>query len=96
MARVVLVNYGDGTTGRRFDCPGCGNPHDIPVTGPKAWTFNGDDDRPTFGPSIFVNRERLNPTAHACHSHVRDGRIEYLEGTTHDLAGQTVDLPEVS
>ena len=29
-----------------------------------------------------------------CHSFVRDGRIEFLSDCTHDLAGQTVDLPE--
>jgi hypothetical protein len=29
-----------------------------------------------------------------CHSFIRDGRIEFLSDCTHDLAGQTVDLPE--
>ena len=28
-----------------------------------------------------------------CHSWVTDGRIEFLSDSTHDLAGQTVDLP---
>ena len=30
-----------------------------------------------------------------CHSFVRDGRIEFLKDCSHDLAGQTVDLPEI-
>ena len=29
-----------------------------------------------------------------CHSFVRDGRIEFLGDCTHDLKGQTVDLPD--
>lgn len=29
-----------------------------------------------------------------CHSFVTDGRIQFLGDCTHELAGQTVDLPE--
>ena len=29
----------------------------------------------------------------ACHSFVRNGKIEFLGDCTHDMAGQTVDLP---
>lgn len=29
-----------------------------------------------------------------CHSFVTDGRIQFLTDSTHELAGQTVDLPE--
>lgn len=29
-----------------------------------------------------------------CHSFVTDGRIRFLPDSTHELAGQTVDLPE--
>lgn len=31
-----------------------------------------------------------------CHSFVTDGRIQFLSDCTHALAGQTVDLPELS
>ncbi len=30
-----------------------------------------------------------------CHSFVCDGRIQFLSDCTHDLAGKTVDLPDV-
>lgn len=30
-----------------------------------------------------------------CHSYVTNGRIQYLGDCTHELAGQTVDLPEL-
>lgn len=30
-----------------------------------------------------------------CHSFVTDGRIQFLSDCTHELAGQTVDIPEL-
>ena len=32
---------------------------------------------------------------HICHSFITDGRIQFLNDCTHDLKGQTVDLPEI-
>lgn len=29
-----------------------------------------------------------------CHTYITDGRIQFLSDCTHELAGQTVDLPE--
>lgn len=88
---------------RVFDCPGCDEFHSIPVEGPKAWGFNGSDERPTFTPSILVRSTRhdwvdgkpVNPRSYVCHSFVTDGAIHFLTDCTHDKAGQTVDLPEV-
>ena len=31
-----------------------------------------------------------------CHSFVTDGRIQFLSDCTHELAGQTVDLPDIA
>lgn len=75
--------------------------------GPR-WGYNGDPDRPTFTPSILVRGverltddehrrvmagEKIDPRPSVCHSFVTDGRIRFLGDCTHDLAGQTVDLP---
>lgn len=30
-----------------------------------------------------------------CHSFITDGKIQYLSDCFHELAGQTVDLPEI-
>lgn len=109
MSRVIPVN--DGTTGElcgwMFECPGCDHGH-MPT---PSWAFNGDLERPTFSPSILVrgfdwptDEERARIMAgeevprrpFVCHSFVRDGRIEFLGDCTHPLAGQTVDLPELS
>lgn len=92
-----------------FDCPGCGaaGPHGgrkyVPVEGSCRWSWNGDLERPTLSPSIL---QRLPGAAamdlpvnavgeFVCHSFVRDGRIQFLSDSTHPLAGQTVDLPEL-
>jgi hypothetical protein len=94
-AKLHKVNP-DGTLhGWMFRCPGCElDPLDsglhCPTTG---WTFNGDMERPTFGPSILV-RWKAPEGEKVCHSYVRDGRIEFLGDCTHALAGQTVDLPD--
>jgi hypothetical protein len=73
--------------------------HVIPTTGPNAWGFNGDVDRPTFTPSVLVyETQHTDGAIHSprCHSFVRDGRIEFLSDCGHPLAGQTVELPEIA
>lgn len=74
----------------------------------NAWTWNGDLELPTFAPSVLVRghqwdtssgfhkpTHRVEPGEQTiCHSFVTDGRIQFLADCTHELAGQTVDLPE--
>lgn len=31
---------------------------------------------------------------YSCHSFIRDGKIQFLSDSTHELTGQTVDLPD--
>lgn len=69
-----------------FDCPGCLESHGVQLS---RWTWNGNVDRPSLSPSVHVRSPRV------CHSHVRDGRIEYLGDCSHELAGRTVELPEL-
>lgn len=82
-----------------FLCPGCQMLHGVridPASQHPRWDWNGDVNKPTFSPSILVQypwgeqREERR-----CHSFVRDGRIEFLSDCTHELAGQTVNLPEI-
>jgi hypothetical protein len=85
-----------------WNCPGCGEPHYVPTAGPKAWGFNGDMERPTLTPSVLVYPgHRLNDAGERvetprCHVFIRGGRIEFLSDSTHALAGQTIDVPEVT
>ena len=91
-------NKRDGDPDYYFQCPGCKCDHGIWVTpyyngNGATWSFNGDVNKPTFSPSIKVTC----PTPKRmliCHSFVKDGKIEYLSDCTHELAGQTIELPE--
>ncbi|CAL8476385.1 DUF6527 family protein [Caballeronia sp. S22] len=96
MAKIQITQNGDAL----FDCPGCGMLHVVYLKTPGRphWTFSGDVDRPTFSPSIAVHwteHPRTNPVNKVCHSFVTDGQIQFCGDSTHELAGQTVDLPEM-
>ena len=101
MLKAKLDEHHNGGASVLFDCPGCGMLH-APVIrvgiGPKrpCWEWNGSLDTPTFTPSILVTCDDYGPEHKRvlCHSFVTGGRIQFLGDCTHDLAGQTVDLPE--
>lgn len=80
-----------------IDCPACSMAHKFD----KRWTFNGNMELPTFRASMLVKWAKCDPVTNllikdiVCHSFVTDGKIQYLADCTHDMAGQTVDLPDV-
>ena len=76
-----------------FHCPGCDEPHPFEVAAPngQGWTWNGSVDKPTFSPSLLVHGQNGMPR---CHSFVKDGQIEFLSDCGHELAGQTVEIPD--
>lgn len=95
----LLIDEQPTFTFARFWCASCGHGHTVGVTGPGAWGYNGDDEKPTLTPSVLVyERRKTDGSIYSprCHSFVRDGRIEYLGDCGHELAGQTVDLLELS
>lgn len=74
------------------------SPH---ISWKDRWTFNGDFERPAFGPSLntWWGGENGIPL-HRCHSFIGingalPGQIKFLEDCTHALANQTVDLPDI-
>lgn len=88
-----------------FWCPGCDEAHQIDI---EKWDFNGNYDKPTFSPS-YLTWNDPNPKADPkhdptgkyrngsrCHSFIKDGQIEFLSDSTHNLAGTTVAIPEWS
>lgn len=75
-------------------CPGCDTAHGVPVQGPNAWGFEGTPDNPTLSPSVLVNGGQQNPGCPVCHCYVRAGKIQFLSDCTHELAGQTVEIPD--
>lgn len=82
-----------------FECPGCGGIHQVFIDDKHTdkegrviqWSWNGNPDKPTFMPSVFVSKD---DPRYRCHSWVKDGRIEFLMDSHHDLKGKTVDLPD--
>lgn len=80
-------------------CPGCaygrdaGGLHMLPVTGDASkrptWTWDGDLDAPTLSPSILTYASGEQPR---CHSFLRAGVWEFLDDSTHALAGHRVPM----
>lgn len=104
MAQLSKFLRSVGGGGLAFWCAGCKCAHVVWVgegPGPR-WSWNGDVDRPVFGPSVLVTyngpdagQGRAPPAV--CHTFVgcngaQPGQIVYLSDCTHALAGQTVDL----
>lgn len=83
-----------------IDCPGCGYMHawytkDGPFNDAgveQLWTFNGDLDSPTISPSLNVHAKS---NEHRCHSWIRNGTIEFLMDSFHQLKGKTVEIPDI-
>ena len=85
---VIVIN---GTL-LSFLCPGCKRLHtvNIDIEQSPVWIFNNDYHNPTFSPSICVRQSNNNN--YCCHSIVTDGKIQFFQDSTHELAGQTIDL----
>jgi hypothetical protein len=75
-----------------FWCPGCKCHHTFNVGREKrpVWTFDGNMDAPTFSPSLLYPDKTPR-----CHLFLRGGKLEFLSDCGHELAGKTVDLPDI-
>lgn len=73
-------------------CPGCENIHGFAVERPfhngAKWTFDGNEQRPTFAPSMNIGPGY-------CHYFLKEGRLQFLSDCSHAFAGKTVDLPDL-
>jgi hypothetical protein len=91
VAKFLPIQTNDGSEEWSFFCPGCQYAHWVRVKGERpCWTWNGDAERPTVSPSLFVDPNG----ARKCHSFIRDGKIEFLSDCHHALRGQTVEIPD--
>lgn len=77
--------------GRHYHwCPACRKLHPLP----DGWHFDGDVERPTFSPSF----KHTSGPAHArrvCHYFLTAGLLRFLADCDHELAGQSVALPDL-
>ena len=71
-------------------CPGCKTYHMFDF----RWQFNGDYEKPTFKPSMLINRERSVENAPRCHYFLKSGQIQFLSDCTHEFANKTIPLTE--
>lgn len=98
MAKVKIETYGD-TTYCIYKCPCQKQVLWIPITGPKAWKFSGSPDLPSLQPSLLTTwkgrDEQGQIIEHICHSFLKDGKVIFLNDCNHNLAGQTVELPDI-
>lgn len=110
-ARATLAESGDGQV-VIFHCPGCDDNHQAhvgrwafngdlerPTLSPSLLVGGVQWDTDLY--PYFQSRRDRHPNVPVgerivCHSFVTDGRIQFLDDSTHVLAGQTVDLPEWS
>ena len=110
LSRVLRSVETVSGSGIGFWCPGCSKMHVVSVSGPHAWSWDGNVMAPTLSPSILVTGiERITDDEHArimagekikprplrCHSFLRGGVIDYLGDCSHALAGQKVPLPDL-
>jgi len=93
-ARIISEGKDEGRVA--IHCSGCNSTHVLD----KRWAFNGDLDKPTFGPvdggsfSLLVTGGP--PDARTiCHSYIKDGMIQFLGDCTHSLKGQIVPLDDI-
>ncbi len=99
--KLVRRQYGDLTLHEHW-CPGCNAMHQIAVEtafrNGARWTRDGNAAAPTFSPSVN-HTLRFAPNsgraAQVGHYFIRSGRIEFCGDSSHALAGQTVDLPDI-
>ena len=87
----------------KFFCPACKKCHWVAVGRRSLWApslrwqFNGNFEKPTVDPSLLVTHKMScngETKETRCHSFIRDGKIQYLADCTHNLAGQTVEIPD--
>ena len=87
-------------------CPACEEMHnfyvDKPTRAGARWSFDGNVGAPTFNPSMRISSPACDwgdgehSPATCCHYFCHGGKLQFCADCTHSLAGQTVDLPELS
>lgn len=96
---IANINEHPGSADIMIFCPGCKCGHGIWTTKRNGneciWEFNGNLEKPTVSPSLLVHGfNEITNKEYRCHSFIKDGKIQFLNDCSHELKGQTVDLPE--
>ena len=108
-AKPVKLIYGEGyvdcpiseSTHITINIPGPSGKLTLPVithgtrkdTG--CWSWNGNVDAPTLKPSVKTNGGNHIEGEWTCHTWITDGKAIFLNDTTHEHAGKTLDLLDI-
>lgn len=88
-----------------FYCPACKRLHTVSDAG--GWNVTGDLNRPTITPSVLnrtpyltkeiVDGEIIEKMEYKdiCHLTLTDGMIDYCPDCEHEMAGKTIELPDL-
>ena len=84
-------------------CPGCDQTHrfNVESVNPEriSWWWDGDLELPSFEPSLLTWGKNVGasgePEDWRCHSFLRKGVWDFLDDSTHALAGQKVPMVPV-
>ena len=81
-------------------CPACKQMHGYAVEHPfrngARWSFNGNSEKPSFAPSMNISVGPFpDGRVERCHYFLTDGQIRFCGDCTHEMNGQTVDLPDI-
>lgn len=102
--KTMLRTVNDGSNRYQalyFCCPGCAEMyendglHILAVNTDEvspSWSFDGDFDAPTLSPSVLTRRGQGEGV---CHSFLRNGIFQYLNDSTHSMAGKHVPIPDL-
>ena len=64
--------------------------------GTNCWSWNLDVDKPTLRPSVLTQGTSFEKQLkYRCHSWVTEGKVQFLDDTTHELRGQTIKLLDI-
>jgi hypothetical protein len=104
-AKPVKLIHGEGyqecpiseATHVTLNIPGPSGTLTLPVIlsgtreGTGCWSWNGSTEAPTLRPSVLTNGHDFR-----CHSWINDGQAQFLDDSSHEHAGKTLDLLDVA
>jgi hypothetical protein len=101
VVKITKVEVENGARVAQFFCPGCRAWKTLwlkPEQSPSgySWDFNDNIMEPTFYPSI-AHSEKVKVASgetfeRRCHAWIKDGVIQFLGDSTHELAGQKIPM----
>lgn len=86
----------DGVDQYQFYCPGCECHHSFwhkNIKDKVQWSWNKSFVKPTVTPSIKTQFYSYKfEKDMICHFYIKNGKIQYLNDCTHELAGETIKM----